>query len=102
MGVLLVNWLKMDPEQKGLTAAEVIDRLFKDKSPSLFDGHADMKDAIEALVARPDSRSLGYRIRAHRRAYLQRTVHRQGSRTEPSYPLGRVPRQSLQLAASRN
>jgi hypothetical protein len=67
MSLLLCCWEQMDPERQGLTAAEVIDRLFRhppDASPAW---HAEMRAAVESLVGRGDSRALGNRLRSYRR-----------------------------------
>jgi hypothetical protein len=66
MGVLLDCWQRMDPDRKGLTAAEVIQRL-KEPAVSHPDYFADMRDAVEALAGRLDARGLGFKLRGYRR-----------------------------------
>ena len=73
--VVLECWEKMDPGRSGLTSAEVIDRLRpKERKAAAApsgsappDWHHDMKDAIEQLVGRLDSRPLGTLLRSHKR-----------------------------------
>ena len=67
MNLLLLCWERMDPCRGGLTAAEVVDRLFKHPPLSPPDWYADMRDAIEGLVGRGDSRALGVKLRGNRR-----------------------------------
>jgi hypothetical protein len=70
MASLLIAWQKMDPERCGLTAAEVVHRVFaklgKDAEPQP-DYYADLRDAIESLVGRGDSPALGRKLRSSRR-----------------------------------
>jgi hypothetical protein len=66
MGVLLAALEKMDPERRGLTAAEVISQLKTPPTPAP-DWYAELKDAIEMLVGRLDSRALGTKLRSYRR-----------------------------------
>jgi hypothetical protein len=67
MSLLLCCWEQMDPDRKGLTAAEVIDRLFKRPQESPPAWHAEMRAAVESLVGCGDSRALGNRLRSFRR-----------------------------------
>jgi hypothetical protein len=67
MGILLGCWEKMDPDRRGLTASEAIFALYKSPPTPLPDWHEDMKAALEALVGRADSRSLGNKLRNYRR-----------------------------------
>jgi hypothetical protein len=75
MGVLLANWEHLDPDRHGLTASEVIDTIKKyvDKKAAepAPDHILELKDAIEALVGRLDSRALGYKLRSYRRRNFQ-------------------------------
>jgi hypothetical protein len=65
MAVILACWQKMDENRQGLTAGEVIHRLYKVPcDPEAW--QADMKEAIETL-GRPDGRTLGNRLRTYRR-----------------------------------
>jgi hypothetical protein len=67
MSLLLACWERMDPDCRGLTAAEVVDRLFKRPQESPPDWHADMRSAVETLAGRGDSRALGNKLRSYRR-----------------------------------
>jgi hypothetical protein len=67
MSLLLCGWVQMDPGRQGLTAAEVIDRLFKRPPESPPAWHAEMRAAVESLVGRGDSRALGNKLRSYRR-----------------------------------
>jgi hypothetical protein len=71
MCVLLAGWEQMDSDRRGLTAAEVIHRLFKEQNPNPPDYYADMRDALEALLGKPDARGLGNRLRSYRRRVFQ-------------------------------
>jgi hypothetical protein len=74
-GVILDCWQKMDPQQQGLTAAQVIDVLKpKAKAGSTMtqttpppEWHNDFRDAIEGLLGKLDSRMLGNKLRQYRR-----------------------------------
>jgi hypothetical protein len=71
MAVVLQCWELMDPGRHGLTAAEVIQLLYKQAPPSPPPFHADLKAALEALLGKPDSRTLGNRLRSYRRRVFQ-------------------------------
>ena len=71
MGLLLLCWEKLDPNRQGLTAAEVIDRIFKRGQESPESWHPEMRAAIESLVGRGDSRALGIKLRSYRRRIFQ-------------------------------
>lgn len=71
MGVLLQCWERMDPERRGKTAAEVVQLLYKTPPDPPPEWHGDMKDALEALVGKPDARGLGTRLRSYRRRLFQ-------------------------------
>jgi hypothetical protein len=78
MSMLLACWEKMDPGRRGLTAAEVIRRLYKDE-PGRHDYYADMRAAIEGLSGKADPRLLGYLLRGHhRRIFDGRYLDRAG------------------------
>jgi hypothetical protein len=80
MPALLACWAQMDPARNGLTAAEVIDRLYKNPPSSAPPYHADMRDALEAMLGRPDAQRLGYKLRAYRRRLFEgRFIDRVGS-----------------------
>ena len=68
MGSLLTCWQRLDPERRGLTAAEVIALIFpKDTRVPVQDFHREMKAAIESLARRPDATCLGNLLRSYRR-----------------------------------
>jgi hypothetical protein len=80
MALVLSCWEQLDPDRKGLTAAEVIQLLYKQPHrrgesgesgesfpPQPENCHADLKDALEALLGKPDARGLGNRLRSYRR-----------------------------------
>jgi hypothetical protein len=70
MGVLLQCWEQLDPMRCGLTAAEVIQACKEPPSeaPALY---VDLRDALEALLGKLDSRSLGTLLRSYRRRVFQ-------------------------------
>jgi hypothetical protein len=68
MGIILACWARIDVERRGLTAAEVIHQLYKGEPPAdPPDYYADLRDALEALLGKPDARALGNRLRSYRR-----------------------------------
>jgi hypothetical protein len=67
MGLLLDCWERLDPDRLGLTAAEVIRRVYQEPPNPMPDFYADLRDALEALLGKPDSRGLGIRLRSYRR-----------------------------------
>jgi hypothetical protein len=67
MAVVLTCWQRLDPDRRGLTAAEVIHRLYKDPGENPPDYFADLKDALEAMLGKPDGRNLGTKLRSCRR-----------------------------------
>jgi hypothetical protein len=71
MAVLLRGWEKLDPDRRGLTAAEVIHLLFKEPPSAQPEHHADLKEALESLLGKPDTRGLGNKLRAFRRRIFQ-------------------------------
>jgi hypothetical protein len=101
MAVLLVCWEKLDPERRGLMAAEVI-QIYKDPPSPPPECHGDLKDALEALLGRPDARSLGTRLRSYRRRVFQgRFIDQAGSEHRaarwavyPATEFGRGPKKT--------
>jgi hypothetical protein len=74
MGVILACWALLDPDRKGLTAAQVIRALYPPRSEKLADPpawHDDFRAALESIVGRPDTRSLGNRLRHYRRRIFE-------------------------------
>ena len=66
MSLLLSCWERMDPDRNGLTASEVIERLFK-RPQDAYPWHADMRAAVEGLVSKVNPRTLGNKLRSYRR-----------------------------------
>jgi hypothetical protein len=71
MAVILACWERLDPDRHGLTAAEVIHQVYKQPPTPLPDFYADLRDALEALLGKPDSRGLGNRLRFYRRRVFE-------------------------------
>jgi hypothetical protein len=67
MGVLLDCWQQLDPDRHGVTAADVIQRLYKSPPTPTPAFHDDMKDALEGLLSKPDARGLGFKLRSYRK-----------------------------------
>jgi hypothetical protein len=80
MTVILACWERLDPDRRGLTAAEVINLLYKDTPVQPPEFHNDLRDALEALLGKPDSRGLGNKLRSYRRRMFQgRFIDQAGS-----------------------
>jgi hypothetical protein len=98
MAVVVREWHRVDPDGRGVTAAQVVERVYgKPPCP----GTEDLRDALDALLSRPDGRALGYKLRHHRRRvfggrYLDHAGghHGSGTRwavfTKDSFAAGRV------------
>jgi hypothetical protein len=71
MGIILECWESLDPERRGLTAAEVIQRLTEDSPTDRPAYYADLTDALVALLGKLDARLLGNRLRSYRRRIFQ-------------------------------
>jgi hypothetical protein len=103
MAVLLGCLEKLDPERRGLTAAEVI-QIYKDPDSPPPECHSDLKDALEALLGKPDARGLGTRLRSYRRRVFQgRFIDQAGSEHRairwavyPATEFGRGPKKTHQ------
>jgi hypothetical protein len=73
MEILLNCWEKMDPDRRGMTAAEIVQTLYKradKKQAELYQEptyYTDMRDALESLVGKPDARNVGTKLRFFRR-----------------------------------
>lgn len=64
MAVVVREWHVVDPDGRGVTAAQVIERVYgKPPDPDTD----DLRDALDTLLPRPDGRALGYKLRHHRR-----------------------------------
>jgi hypothetical protein len=70
MGVLLQCWEQIDPDRRGLTAAEVI-QMCKEPPIGLAGMSIELRDALEALLGKLDARALGTRLRSYRRRIFQ-------------------------------
>jgi hypothetical protein len=70
MSVLLRCWEHLDPQRRGLTAAEVI-QTCKEPPAGLPELYADLRDALEALLGKLDARALGTKLRSYRRRVFQ-------------------------------
>jgi hypothetical protein len=80
MTVILACWECLDPDRRGLTAAEVIHRLYKEPPAHPPEFYDDLRDALEALLGKPDSRGLGNKLRSYRRRVFQgRFIDQTGS-----------------------
>jgi hypothetical protein len=99
MCLLLACWEQMDPQRHGLTAADVIRRLFEHPPEHLNDEvwlqekewRNDMRSAVETLIGKPDARLLSYKLRDYRRRifdgrYLDRAGEKDHSARWAVYP----------------
>ncbi len=78
MSVLLECWEQMDPERRGLTAAEAV-QIYKQPPEPRPDWHADLMAALEMLLGKPDARALGTKLRGYRRRIFgKRFIDRAG------------------------
>lgn len=66
MTAFLRGLASLDPERRGLTAAEIVEKVRTPPSPAAS-FYADLRAAIEELVGKLDSRPLGYKLRKYRR-----------------------------------
>ena len=66
MSVILASWEKLDPLRRGLTTADVVQKV-KDTSVNPPDYVVDLRDALEAFLGKLDSRLLGNKLRSYRR-----------------------------------
>ncbi|HJT79288.1 MAG TPA: bifunctional DNA primase/polymerase, partial [Gemmataceae bacterium] len=97
MAVVLSCWERMDPERRGLTAAEVIHQLYKEPPSPVPDYHAELKAALETMLGRPDARGLGNRLRSYRRRvfrgrYIDRTGLEHSAARWAVHPAGELRR----------
>jgi hypothetical protein len=70
MSGILAGWARMDPDRKGLTAAEVLQQLYPRQTkdaPTPPAWHGDFRAALESLLGKPDTRALGNKLRSYRR-----------------------------------
>jgi hypothetical protein len=70
MGVLLQCWEQLDPEHRGLTAAEVIE-LCKEPPEGSAELYVELRDALEGLLGKLEARALGTKLRSYRRRVFQ-------------------------------
>ena len=69
MGLLLNCWQQFDPDRRGLTTSEVIERLRNSKTRE--ETEENFRAAIEGLVGKLDARALGNKLRQYRRRIFQ-------------------------------
>jgi hypothetical protein len=70
MRVILQCWQQIDPERRGLTAAELIQKC-KDPRIGSEELYADLRDSLEGLLGKLDARALGTKLRSYRRRVFQ-------------------------------
>jgi hypothetical protein len=76
MGILLGCLEQLDPSHLGLTAAEIIEKIKNDNGG----WHGDLRDAVESLIGKLDSRALGTKFRFfRRRVFKGRYIDRVGT-----------------------
>src|SRR5262249_21599256 len=66
MSIILASWEKLDPVRRGLTTAEVVQKV-KGASENPPDHLVDLRDALEAFLGKLDARLLGNKLRSYRR-----------------------------------
>jgi hypothetical protein len=66
MNVILASWERMDSVRRGLTTAEVVQRV-RDSSDNPPDYIVDLRDALEVFLGKLDARLLGNKLRSYRR-----------------------------------
>jgi hypothetical protein len=66
MSIILASWEKLDPLRRGLTTADVVQKV-KDTSVNPPDYVVNLRDALEAFLGKLDSRLLGNKLRSYRR-----------------------------------
>lgn len=67
---MLAGLEQLDPERRGLTAAEIMDRVYGEhavRGPGNVEG---LRGALDELLPKRDARTLGYRLRSYRRRVL--------------------------------
>jgi hypothetical protein len=67
MAIILECLERLDPLRRGLTAAEIIQRVSNAPPENLPALCAELRDALEALLGKLDARLLGNRLRTYRR-----------------------------------
>ncbi len=67
MAALLEAIERLDPLRQGLTAAEIVERVGKPLEGDSEETTVELRDAIEQLCGKLDSRKLGYQLRGYRR-----------------------------------
>jgi hypothetical protein len=60
----------IDPDRTGKTAAEIVAAATAEDSPHSAEVHEMLRDAVDSLVAKPDGRKLGNRLRHLRKRVL--------------------------------
>jgi hypothetical protein len=57
----------IDPARRGVTAGEIIERVYRNPPADGADWLPGLRSALDALLPRADARALGYRLRSFRR-----------------------------------
>jgi hypothetical protein len=79
MATILSCLAQLDPDRRGVTAAEVVDKLKNPPAPAP-DWYADLRAALEELCGGLDTRRIGGRFRAFaRRVFAGRFLDKAGS-----------------------
>src|SRR5262249_26403331 len=82
MALVIANWKRMDPDQHGLTCAEVIRRLTSDPEPPPW--YDEMRQALEELCGKLTANAIGYKLREYARrnfdgSYIDQAGRKDGS-----------------------
>ncbi|MGL6074029.1 MAG: hypothetical protein ACRC8S_07700, partial [Fimbriiglobus sp.] len=67
MTTLLAEWPKLDPEGKGISASQIIDRVY---GPERYSNTEIIRETLDEFIPKPCSASLGYKIRKYRKRIL--------------------------------
>lgn len=68
---LLAALEMIDPERVGLTSAEIVKRAYAEPSTKPDDVMQMLRESIDGLIAKPDSRQLGFKLRANKRRIFE-------------------------------
>lgn len=91
MRAVLLGIKHLDPTQRGLTCAEIIDRVFNNPPVDPADWFNSLRSALEELLPRKESKSLGYKLRHFQRRmfaglFLDNVGASHGSKRWAVYP----------------
>jgi len=70
MAIILDCWERMDPQRHGLTAAGVLDQLFRLESAPTPEYFPEFRAAIDGLINKREGRLLGNQLRKYRRRVI--------------------------------